>query len=126
MIAGVMPVLLDAGWVAVLAAFRPDMGPSVQPRDMPPRGQLCLMPMKEAGPPLLPVVGILGSLLASIATAATGASVIGAALAPVIVLAFHDDPFCHDGRGAGRCGPCPGRPSSLEPVGFDRSLVDLA
>ncbi|WP_051928441.1 hypothetical protein [Palleronia rufa] len=75
MIPGVMPVPLDAGWVAVLAAFRPDMGPSVQPRDMSPRGQFCLMPIKGAVPTLLPVVGILGSLLAGIATAATGASV---------------------------------------------------
>ncbi|WP_375262292.1 TRAP transporter large permease subunit [Palleronia sp.] len=86
MIPGVILGLLYAVWVAILAIIRPDMAPSVQPEDMPPRGELYLMLMKEAVPPLLLIFGILGSLLAGIATA-TEASAIGAALALVIVIA---------------------------------------
>ncbi|QFU09692.1 Sialic acid TRAP transporter permease protein SiaT [Rhodobacteraceae bacterium THAF1] len=86
MIPGVILGLLYAGWVALLAALRPDMAPSVMPDDMPPRRELYLMLMKEAVPPLLLIFGILGSLLAGIATA-TEASAIGAALALVIVIA---------------------------------------
>ena len=86
MIPGVILGLLYAGWVAVLAALRPDMAPSVLPDDMPPRRELVTMLLKEAVPPLLLIFGILGSLLAGIATA-TEASAIGAALALGIVLA---------------------------------------
>ena len=86
MLPGVILGLLYAVWVAILAVLRPDMAPSVQPDDMPPRGELYVMLMKEAVPPLLLIFGILGSLLAGIATA-TEASAIGAALALLIVVA---------------------------------------
>lgn len=86
MLPGVILGLLYAGWVAIVAAVRPDMAPSVQPDDMPPRRELVLMLLKEAMPPLLLIFGILGSLLAGIATA-TEASAIGAALALAIVIA---------------------------------------
>ncbi|MHA6343939.1 TRAP transporter large permease [Roseivivax sp. CAU 1761] len=86
MIPGVALGILYAVWVAILAVIRPDMAPSVHPDDMPPRRDLYLMLMKEAVPPLLLIFGILGSLLAGIATA-TEASAIGAALALVIVIA---------------------------------------
>ena len=86
MIPGIILGLLYAGWVAILAVMRPDMAPSVQPDDMPPRRDLVLMLLKEAMPPLLLIFGILGSLLAGIATA-TEASAIGAALALLIVVA---------------------------------------
>ncbi len=86
MLPGVILGLLYAVWVAILAAIRPDMAPSVTPEDMPPRRDLYLMLLKEAVPPLLLIFGILGSLLVGIATA-TEASAIGAALALVIVVA---------------------------------------
>lgn len=86
MIPGVCLGLLYAAWVAILSALRPDMAPSVHEDDMPPRRELYLMLAKEAVPPLLLIFGILGSLLAGIATA-TEASAIGAFLALVIVIA---------------------------------------
>ncbi|MCE0506414.1 MULTISPECIES: TRAP transporter large permease [unclassified Roseivivax] len=86
MIPGVALGILYAAWVAILAIMRPDMAPSVHPDDMPPRRDLYLMLAKEALPPLLLIFGILGSLLAGIATA-TEASAIGAALALCIVIA---------------------------------------
>ncbi len=86
MLPGVILGLLYAVWVAILAALRPNMAPSVTPEDMPPRGELYVMLLKEAVPPLLLIFGILGSLLIGIATA-TEASAIGAALALLIVVA---------------------------------------
>ncbi|SES25643.1 TRAP transporter, DctM subunit [Tranquillimonas rosea] len=86
MIPGVVLGLLYAAWVAILSVMRPDMAPSVEPDEHLPRGQLYRMLAVEALPPLLLIFGILGSLLAGIATA-TEASAIGAALALVIVIA---------------------------------------
>jgi tripartite ATP-independent transporter DctM subunit len=85
MIPGVVLGLLYAAWVAVLAVLRPDMAPSVEPEEKVSRGQLWRMLAVEALPPLVLIFGILGSLLAGIATA-TEASAIGAALALVIVI----------------------------------------
>jgi tripartite ATP-independent transporter DctM subunit len=85
MIPGVLLGLLYAVWVAVLAVIRPDMAPSVEPDEKVSRGQLWRMLAVEALPPLVLIFGILGSLLAGIATA-TEASAIGAALALVIVI----------------------------------------
>ena len=86
MVPGILLGLLYAAWVAVLAVLRPDMAPSVEPEERLPRGRLWRMLALEALPPLALIFGILGSLLAGIATA-TEASAIGAALALVIVVA---------------------------------------
>lgn len=86
MLPGVILGALYAAWVALLAYMRPDMAPSAEADDLPPRRELYVMLMKEAVPPLLLIFGILGSLLAGIATA-TEASAIGAALALLIVVA---------------------------------------
>ncbi|ETX15844.1 C4-dicarboxylate ABC transporter [Roseivivax halodurans JCM 10272] len=85
MIPGVLLGLLYAAWVAIIARIRPDMAPSVEPDEKLPRGQLIRMLAIEAVPPLVLILGILGSLLAGIATA-TEASAIGAILALVIVV----------------------------------------
>ena len=85
MLPGVLLGLLYAGWVAIVAIIRPDMAPSVEPDEHLPRGELYRMLALEAVPPLVLIFGILGSLLAGIATA-TEASAIGAALALVIVI----------------------------------------
>ncbi|WOI56318.1 TRAP transporter large permease subunit [Palleronia sp. LCG004] len=86
MVPGLILGVLYAVWVFIVAVVRPDMAPSVAPDDMPPRGALVAMLLKEAMPPLLLIFGILGSLLAGIATA-TEASAIGAILALLIVIA---------------------------------------
>ena len=85
MIPGVVLGLLYAGWVAVLAVVRPDMAPSVEPDERVSRAELWRMLAVEALPPLVLIFGILGSLLAGVATA-TEASAIGAALALIIVI----------------------------------------
>ncbi|MBM9595376.1 TRAP transporter large permease subunit [Rhodobacteraceae bacterium MCCB 386] len=85
MIPGVLLGLLYAAWVAIVAVVRPDMAPSVEPEEKLPRSELLKMLALEAVPPLVLIFGILGSLLAGIATA-TEASAIGAALALLIVV----------------------------------------
>ncbi len=85
MIPGVVLGLFYAAWVAILAVIRPDMAPSVEPEERISRGALWRMLAVEALPPLVLIFGILGSLLAGVATA-TEASAIGAALALLIVI----------------------------------------
>ncbi|WP_198666026.1 TRAP transporter large permease subunit [Tropicimonas sp. IMCC34043] len=85
MVPGVLLGLLYGVWVAVVAMVRPDMAPSVQPDEQVSRGTLLRLLALEAMPPLVLILGILGSLLAGIATA-TEASAIGAFLALAIVL----------------------------------------
>lgn len=85
MIPGVLLGLLYAVWVVIVAIFRPDMAPAVEPDEKIGRGALLRMLAIEAVPPLVLILGILGSLLAGIATA-TEASAIGAALALLIVI----------------------------------------
>ena len=85
MIPGVLLGLLYAVWVVIVAIVRPDMAPAVEPDEKISRAALLRMLAIEAVPPLVLILGILGSLLAGIATA-TEASAIGAALALVIVI----------------------------------------
>ncbi len=85
MLPGVLLGLLYAGWVTIVAIVRPDMAPAVQPDEKISRGALWRMLAIEAVPPLVLIVGILGTMLAGVATA-TEASAIGAALALVIVI----------------------------------------
>ncbi|MCX7567767.1 TRAP transporter large permease subunit [Sulfitobacter sp. F26169L] len=85
MIPGVLLGLLYAVWVVIVAIFDPKSAPAVQPDEKISRGALLRMLAFEAVPPLILILGILGSLLAGIATA-TEASAIGAALALLIVI----------------------------------------
>ncbi|HEY9038454.1 MAG TPA: TRAP transporter large permease subunit [Roseovarius sp.] len=91
MIPGVLLGLSYAVYVYVISVFRPDLAPAVQPDEKISRPALIRMLLVEALPPLVLIFGILGSLLAGIATA-TEASAIGAGLALLIVISrgrFH-------------------------------------
>lgn len=85
MIPGVLLGLLYAAWVVVVAIFDPKSAPAVEPDEKIERAALLKMLAFEAVPPLVLILGILGTLLAGIATA-TEASAIGAALALLIVI----------------------------------------
>jgi len=85
MVPGIALGLLYAGYVALVAFFRPDLAPSVTLEERVPTGTLLRMLALEALPPLVLIFGILGTMLAGIATA-TEASAIGAALALGIVV----------------------------------------
>ena len=85
MIPGILLGLLYAVWVVIVAFVRPDMAPAVEPDEKVSRSTLLKMLAIEAVPPLVLILGILGSLLAGIATA-TEASAIGAMLALLIVI----------------------------------------
>ncbi|WP_417524063.1 TRAP transporter large permease [Marinovum sp.] len=85
MIPGVLLGLSYALYVYVVSVFRPDLAPAVEPDEKIARSALLKMLAFEALPPLVLIFGILGSLLAGIATA-TEASAIGAALALLIVI----------------------------------------
>ena len=85
MLPGVLLGLLYALYVYLLAKFRPDLAPKVPMDERISRGALWRMLLVEAVPPLILILGILGSMLMGIATA-TEASAIGAALALLIVI----------------------------------------
>ncbi len=85
MVPGILLGLLYAVWVVIVAIFDPKSAPAVMPDEKIARGALLKMLAFEAVPPLILILGILGSLLAGIATA-TEASAIGAALALLIVI----------------------------------------
>ncbi|MDO9527497.1 MAG: TRAP transporter large permease subunit, partial [Gemmobacter sp.] len=85
MVPGIVLGLSYAGYVAIVAFFRPDLAPAVKLEEKISRGALFRMLALEAVPPLVLILGILGTMLAGIATA-TEASAIGAALALGIVI----------------------------------------
>jgi tripartite ATP-independent transporter DctM subunit len=85
MVPGLLLGLLYAGYVTLVAWLRPDLAPAVEIAEKVSRGQLLKMLALEALPPLVLIVGILGSMILGIATA-TEASAIGALLALMIVL----------------------------------------
>ncbi|MEX1235678.1 MAG: TRAP transporter large permease subunit [Roseovarius sp.] len=85
MIPGVLLGLSYAVYVYVISVFRPDLAPAVAQDEKISRPALFRMLAVEALPPLVLIFGILGSLLAGIATA-TEASAIGAGLALLIVI----------------------------------------
>jgi len=85
MVPGILLGLLYAVWVVIVAIFDPKSAPAVEPDEKISRGALLRMLAIEAVPPLVLILGILGSLLAGIATA-TEASALGAFLALIIVV----------------------------------------
>ncbi len=85
MVPGLLLGLLYAAYVMIVAWLRPDLAPAVEIGERIPRLQLFKMLAIEALPPLLLIVGILGSMIMGIATA-TEASAIGALLALLIVI----------------------------------------
>ncbi|MDP1693624.1 MAG: TRAP transporter large permease subunit [Burkholderiaceae bacterium] len=91
--AAVMPGLMLAGmyalYAAVLSYFRPEIGPPMPAAERAEfsTGQLALMLARLVGPPLLLVLGVLGSIFAGIATT-TEAAAIGAFLAFLMVIVY--------------------------------------
>lgn len=85
MVPGVLLGLFFGTYVFFLALIRPDLAPKVSLEERIPRGELWKMLLLEAVPPLVLILGILGSMLSGVATA-TEASAIGAGLALLIVI----------------------------------------
>ena len=70
----------------IIAWLKPEWAPPIRDEEQISRSAMWRMLIVEAVPPLILILGILGSLLAGIATA-TEASAIGAVLALLIVIA---------------------------------------
>lgn len=85
LVPGVLLGLLYAAYVVVVAWVRPDLAPAVQLEEKISNAELYKMLLIEAVPPLVLILGILGTMLVGIATA-TEASAIGAFLALLIVI----------------------------------------
>lgn len=85
MVPGIVLGMMYAIYVAFIAWLKPGWAPPIHDDEQISRGEMWRMLIVEAVPPLVLILGILGSLLAGIATA-TEASAIGAILALVIVI----------------------------------------
>ena len=85
MVPGLLLGLMYALYVVFIAWLKPEWAPKVAEADQISRAAMWKMLIIEAVPPLILILGILGSLLAGIATA-TEASAIGAVLALLIVI----------------------------------------
>jgi tripartite ATP-independent transporter DctM subunit len=85
MMPGVLLGLMYAIYVATIAWLRPEWAPPIKDEEQISRAAMWRLLIVEAIPPLVLILGILGSLLAGIATA-TEASAIGAVLALLIVI----------------------------------------
>ena len=79
LIPGVLLGLAYAAWVVFVAWRDPESAPTVQPEEKISKAELTRMLLVEAVPPILLILGILGSMLVGIATA-TEASAIGCLL----------------------------------------------
>ncbi|TJZ90379.1 TRAP transporter large permease subunit [Paracoccus gahaiensis] len=85
MVPGLLLGVMYALYVVFIAWLKPDWAPKIAEADQISRAAMWKMLLIEAVPPLILILGILGSLLAGIATA-TEASAIGALLALLIVI----------------------------------------
>ena len=85
LIPGLLLGFLYAAWVVFVAWRDPESAPSVQPDEKISKADLTKMLLIEAVPPILLILGILGSMLVGIATA-TEASAIGCLLSFIFVV----------------------------------------
>ncbi len=85
MIPGVLLGLLYAAYVAIIAWLRPDLAPAAKEEELLSTPALIRMLLIEAVPTLSLIIGILGTMLAGIATA-TEASAVGVIIALLIVI----------------------------------------
>ncbi len=85
MVPGVLLGLLYAAYVAIVALVKPEAAPPAQRDEMIGTSALIKMLLIEAVPTLVLILGILGTMLAGIATA-TEASAVGVVLALLIVI----------------------------------------
>lgn len=85
MVPGLVLGFFYAVYVAAIAWIKPQWAPPISDEEQITRAEMWKMLVVEAVPPLVLILGILGSLLAGVATA-TEASAIGAVLALLIVI----------------------------------------
>ncbi|CAM5195544.1 TRAP transporter large permease subunit [Oligella ureolytica] len=85
LIPGLLLGFLYAAWVVFVAWRDPESAPSVQPDEKISKADLTKMLLIEAVPPILLILGILGSMLVGIATA-TEALAIGCLLSFIFVV----------------------------------------
>lgn len=85
MVPGLLLGVMYAIYIAFIAWLKPEWAPSIEEGEQISRSAMWRMLLVEALPPLVLIFGILGSLLAGVATA-TEASAIGAILALLIVI----------------------------------------
>lgn len=91
--AALMPGLLLAGlyalYAAVLTFFKPELGPPVSEEELgeTSRKEIHKLLLKMAVPPLLLILGVLGSIFAGVATTTEAAS-IGAFITLLMVIAY--------------------------------------
>jgi tripartite ATP-independent transporter DctM subunit len=87
LVPGLLLALMYAAYMVTVAHFRPHLAPAatLAERALHTRGQVLRMLVLEAVPPLILILGVLGSLLGGIATA-TEASALGATLAFLIMV----------------------------------------
>ncbi len=85
MIPGVLLGLMYAAYVAFVAVINPSAAPAAKREELIPTSALVKMLLIEAAPTLVLIVGILGTMLAGIATA-TEASAVGVLLSLLIVI----------------------------------------
>ncbi|KGJ02530.1 C4-dicarboxylate ABC transporter [Paracoccus halophilus] len=85
MLPGILLGVMYGIYVYLLAVIRPNLAPRVAESEQISRAEMWRMLIVEAVPPLILILGILGSMLLGIATA-TEASAIGALLALLIVI----------------------------------------
>lgn len=86
---GLLLAALYALYVAIMSYLKPEIGPpiSAAERGQVSTGELALMLLRLVGPPLLLILGVLGSIFAGIATATEAAS-IGAFTALLMVIVY--------------------------------------
>lgn len=89
MFPGLLLASLYAVYVAVLTFFKPEYGPPVseEERSETSVGEVVIMLLKMAIPPILLIVGVLGSIFAGWATP-TEAAAIGAFITLVLVIVY--------------------------------------
>ncbi|MCF8062576.1 MAG: TRAP transporter large permease subunit [Deltaproteobacteria bacterium] len=86
---GIILAFLYIGYIIVRCAIRPQDGPALSKEERAgmPAGTLALRVLKSMVPPVILVVGVLGSIFAGIATP-TEAAAVGAVLAFVLTVAY--------------------------------------
>lgn len=86
---GLLLAALYAIYIAIVSFIKPEIGPpvSADERAQVSTGRLAVMLLQMVGPPLLLILGVLGSIFAGIATATEAAS-IGAFIALLMVIFY--------------------------------------
>ncbi|MGD8385649.1 MAG: TRAP transporter large permease subunit [Desulfobacteraceae bacterium] len=86
---GIILAFLYIGYIIIRCLIRPDDGPALskQERAKMPAGKLALRVLKSMVPPMILIIGVLGSIFTGIATP-TEAAAVGAVLAFVMTVAY--------------------------------------